>query len=398
MFGGNLNYAVYSTAAILVGQSIFAFGGHSNGGSIRTWQYLNFDNITLPPVTSFPTMSPATTSTTANPTVVTTTVPAISNSSMSTTALPTLTTSLSITTLVTTGSTSICSDQDVGFLNTTYKLSTIPTLCAEGVQFIDIVSKLINIIDVRYRENNLFVHSDISDEQQQTFKDITICGNITFNVISCFNSTTNQDTLLNVTRSIDFVNDVNSQITVNQTIVVYIKNTTIIPISNTPNNKANHVVAIISSICSLLVCGVILGTVTIYYKKNITARHNKMIIENAMVILLAIGQYDDDSSPDAELKDSLLDDLDVDKDIQNLYTLFGPDNLGYTIYPKYDIKAPRIHWKQDEIIHLLKQKAEEFDKLNDFDGLIVVISSHGVSNNICTSDYKCISKIAIHRL
>eukprot|EP01083_Nonionella_stella_P124761 376927_1 len=119
-------------------------------------------------------------------------------------------------------------------------------------------------------------------------------------------------------------------------------------------------------------------------------------IKNAMVILLAIGEYDENpTDPDQGLENGLTN-LDVDLDIRNLLKLFGPNHLNYTIYPQYDMV--KIHWTEDEIVSLLKERAAYLEKhLKKFDGLIVVISGHGFAGNICTSDCKWIEKIAIHR-
>eukprot|EP01083_Nonionella_stella_P194970 718616_1 len=122
-------------------------------------------------------------------------------------------------------------------------------------------------------------------------------------------------------------------------------------------------------------------------------------IKNAMVILLAIGEYDESpKDPDQGLEDGL-PNLDVDVDIRNLLELFGPNHLNYTIYPQYDLdKNVKIHWTEDEIVFLLKERAAHLEKhLKELDGLIVVISGHGFAGNICTSDCKWIEKIAIHR-
>eukprot|EP01084_Bolivina_argentea_P274748 468375_1 len=125
------------------------------------------------------------------------------------------------------------------------------------------------------------------------------------------------------------------------------------------------------------------------------------MINNAMVILLSIGQYDEEpTQPAKELIDAQLTDLAVEKDITNLVELFGPQNLNYTIYPTYnDPKHPQLYWKQSDIINLLQEKAEELsESKEEYDGLIVVISSHGIQVHICTSDFRLISKLAIHRI
>eukprot|EP01084_Bolivina_argentea_P104106 186439_1 len=123
-----------------------------------------------------------------------------------------------------------------------------------------------------------------------------------------------------------------------------------------------------------------------------------MTIKNAMVILLAIGEYDDEpQTPDQEL--GFLSNLDVENDVVSLSNLFGHQGLNYSIFPKYNLEYPKVHWTQDEIISLLEAKALQLsENKENFDGLVVAVSSHGWLNSVCTSDYKLINKIAIHRI
>eukprot|EP01083_Nonionella_stella_P119784 358360_1 len=126
-------------------------------------------------------------------------------------------------------------------------------------------------------------------------------------------------------------------------------------------------------------------------------------IQNAMVILIAIGEYDvnpDDPDPELAALGGLNNLKGIDKDIQNLHRLFGPNRLNYTIYPKYMnvTGSLKVHWTQTEIVQLLNEKATYLEShLDEFDGLIVVISGHGMNGFICTSDWKMIEKLAIHR-
>eukprot|EP01083_Nonionella_stella_P012109 34365_1 len=115
-------------------------------------------------------------------------------------------------------------------------------------------------------------------------------------------------------------------------------------------------------------------------------------IQHAMVILIAIGEYDDikDNPNDADEELSALGGLNnldgIEKDIQNLHKLFGPKYLNYTIYPEYNLnEALKVYWTQDEIIDFLNEKATYLENhLDEFDGLIVVISGHGMKGFICT--------------
>eukprot|EP01084_Bolivina_argentea_P140840 247534_1 len=124
-----------------------------------------------------------------------------------------------------------------------------------------------------------------------------------------------------------------------------------------------------------------------------------IIVKNAMVILIAIGMYDQTpSNPDEELNDKNFMDLAVEKDIQNLCHLFNTENLNYTIFPKYEQNV-KLHWTEGEIVDFLTGHAAKLNTdINQFDSLIVVVSCHGMKNFICTSDYKLIEKCAIHRI
>eukprot|EP01084_Bolivina_argentea_P274001 466869_1 len=137
-----------------------------------------------------------------------------------------------------------------------------------------------------------------------------------------------------------------------------------------------------------------------------TKKHRKrerirkqMLIQNAMVVLLPIAYYDEQpNNPDPDLEDLVLDDLPVENTIEQLHILFG-DTLNYSIFPSYkDVKNIKLHWTQSEIIAVLQEQAVKFNETNTFDGLIVIISSHGIRDYICTSDYHLIEKTAIHRI
>eukprot|EP01084_Bolivina_argentea_P278897 476675_1 len=143
----------------------------------------------------------------------------------------------------------------------------------------------------------------------------------------------------------------------------------------------------------------IISTYIIVKRSQVNKYKMEMTVNNAMVILLAIGQYDDTiNGRDDDLKDAYLQNLDdIDKDISNLSQLFGKNNLNYSIYPQNQ----KIYWTEEEILKLLNSKAAQLNEgvtKNEFDALVVAISCHGYNNSICTSDYRLISKVAIHRI
>ena len=134
-----------------------------------------------------------------------------------------------------------------------------------------------------------------------------------------------------------------------------------------------------------------------FARKRKNGENLAMVIQKAMVIFITIGEYDHHpQNPDQQLRNTVLEDLAIERDTENLSKLFGPDYLNYHITQQSEHK---LHWTQDEVVKLLQNAAEKLNKnINDYDGLFVAISSHGWQNHICTSDYKMIQHAAIHRL
>eukprot|EP01084_Bolivina_argentea_P087010 157212_1 len=185
-------------------------------------------------------------------------------------------------------------------------------------------------------------------------------------------------------------------------------NTTIVYISTSTTaavtlHKNSETVSNISTVELLIIIGcaclliLIILPLIIYIVKNKCSEDKTILIQNAMTILISIGDYDEHPTNEDELlKNMYFSDLSLEQDIENMCGLFGEDNLNYQIYPHYqDPSVPKLHWTQDEIITLLKDKSDELEeKIDIYDGLIVVISSHGWKDCICTSDYKMIKKNA----
>ena len=139
---------------------------------------------------------------------------------------------------------------------------------------------------------------------------------------------------------------------------------------------------------------------------------NKMIsktmhINKPMTIVIGIGEYEEyPFSPEIHGVVENLPSIRID--IRNILRLFK-DKLGYNIFPNYKYEHEnsfRLNWTQDELIEFLKEKSIELENnlrqdnsFDKFDGLIVMLSCHGIDNHyILTSDYKKISKTAIHRI
>eukprot|EP01083_Nonionella_stella_P080975 222778_1 len=124
------------------------------------------------------------------------------------------------------------------------------------------------------------------------------------------------------------------------------------------------------------------------------------VIANGLVVLIVIGEYDEsvvDSNADF---DSPLPSLPLEKDVRHLTSLFKL--LNYKIIPSNRRKTLHLHWKEAELVSFLRHDIgkELFDDQGElrYDGLIVVISCHGIQDHIITSDYKTIEKLALHRL
>ena len=119
-------------------------------------------------------------------------------------------------------------------------------------------------------------------------------------------------------------------------------------------------------------------------------------ISNALAVIICIGDYDEDQCNSPDVKDSILRDLPIDKDIENLTKLFN--ELEYKIISK----QKKTYWTQNDIMKLLTneipQELFDNDKELKYDGLIICVSCHGQKNSIVTSDFKLIDKTAFHRI
>eukprot|EP01084_Bolivina_argentea_P059455 108587_1 len=134
-------------------------------------------------------------------------------------------------------------------------------------------------------------------------------------------------------------------------------------------------------ICILITC-------ILLYCKKIKHDMEKLCtyFQNPMVLTIGIGHYD---HPE-------FSDLNVDIDIRNLAMLFK-GVLKYQMYPRFNSRHIKLKWDQKELILFLFQKAKQFNE-SDHDGLIVVLTGHGIQDYIITSDGRAIEKAAIHRI
>eukprot|EP01084_Bolivina_argentea_P081021 146736_1 len=152
-----------------------------------------------------------------------------------------------------------------------------------------------------------------------------------------------------------------------------------------------HVVLIVAA--TILIVILIIYFAFTLYRKQVTIH-----IKNALVVAVAIGYYDENPiHPDI---DGILNDLDgIDVDITNVAKLFK-DKMNYDLHPAYDMnKTIRVYWTKQQLIDLLCENSTILaNNIDMYDGLIVIISSHGMDKCILTSDYKTIPHVQIHRL
>eukprot|EP01084_Bolivina_argentea_P246846 413027_1 len=161
-------------------------------------------------------------------------------------------------------------------------------------------------------------------------------------------------------------------------------------------NQFHWIIITLSLLCIIIVIVLILFSIHLRNRNaKKLAAENTLLMSNPMVILVCIGDYDQDPN-EPDLEDVYVNDLNVDIDIINLSTIF--DKYNWSIFPKYG-QYPKIHWSQKELVIFLQDRAKYFeDNISFYDGLIFVISCHGIKHYIITSDYQIIEKIAIHRI
>eukprot|EP01084_Bolivina_argentea_P256425 431729_1 len=146
----------------------------------------------------------------------------------------------------------------------------------------------------------------------------------------------------------------------------------------------------------------------IYYYKNkrpLKERNQKSIyIKNACVLLIGIGEYDEDEDltecQEINVGGHLNDIVEVEYDIKNMTELFQ-DQLHFDVFPVQINNKPKLRWTEKELQEFLEEKADYLEEnIEDgryYDGLVLIISSHGLPYSVCTSDYGNYSKIAVHR-
>merc|ERR1712190_563553 len=129
-------------------------------------------------------------------------------------------------------------------------------------------------------------------------------------------------------------------------------------------------------------------------------------VSNPMVLLVAIGDYEQNEHyEDDEIEGFLPDLKGIEHDVVNMTDLFK-NRLHYDVYPETDSKEDEdgqvlIKWTEAQLKAFLEDRAKFLcDNINAgkrYDSLVVIISCHGIPQYLMMSNYKKYSKIAVHR-
>ena len=151
----------------------------------------------------------------------------------------------------------------------------------------------------------------------------------------------------------------------------------------------------------ILLCGAFLGICLLTLAALQCANQIKirrkwksaMKIKNGLIVSIGIGKYG--PRPQNAEFPGFCANLPVQADVENLRTLSE-----FLYFPFLTMKG-KLSWTRDEVFEFLETEitAKFFDDKGEprHDGLIVAISSHGVGNNIISSEYELINRTEIHR-
>ena len=118
-----------------------------------------------------------------------------------------------------------------------------------------------------------------------------------------------------------------------------------------------------------------------------------MRVKNGLIVSIGIGEYGP-RPHDAEVPGFFVN-LPVGRDVENL-RIFA-EFLNYSFLTVNN----KSFWTKDEVMEFLEETVGGyfFDRegIPQYDGLIVSVSSHGVGNNVISSNYEMINRTEIHR-
>eukprot|EP01083_Nonionella_stella_P174939 607794_1 len=153
------------------------------------------------------------------------------------------------------------------------------------------------------------------------------------------------------------------------------------------------IIAIVLS-AFFVIIGILFFVFKSYKKREREKEELTTYVRNPLVLFVGISQYDE--APTNPQVDGFFRSLDgIDVDARNVNRLFG-DQLNYTVFPK----DSQLKWSGEQLMAFLTEKADllESNVRTIYDGLVVILSCHGITDHIVTSDYKTIKKSAVHRL
>jgi len=163
---------------------------------------------------------------------------------------------------------------------------------------------------------------------------------------------------------------------------------------------------LILAVIAVAVVAILIWTFAIHrlcrkHQKRVAIAKQTLSVKNPMVLAVGIARYE--KKPTAPDFPGYVPDLvGLELDIKNTLRLFLT-RLRYACFPHYDLKAPKLSWTKAELEALLEERAAVFeanlrsDSAEKFDGLICVVSCHGMKDQIITSDYKLLKTVEFHR-
>eukprot|EP01084_Bolivina_argentea_P292868 503603_1 len=128
-----------------------------------------------------------------------------------------------------TNNSSICGNEFDVYIESTYQTALEYGLCIEGALFLDVISQLIEIIDIVYKHNNFMVYTTVQNEEFNKYFGVQqVCGNVSINMVTCFNKTINETELVKLSKSKDFKDEINNEIGIVNDSIIYITDIIII--------------------------------------------------------------------------------------------------------------------------------------------------------------------------
>eukprot|EP01083_Nonionella_stella_P228042 808502_1 len=153
------------------------------------------------------------------------------------------------------------------------------------------------------------------------------------------------------------------------------------------------IIAIVLS-AFFVIIGILFFVFKSYKKREREKEELTTYVRNPLVLFVGISQYDE--APTNPQVDGFFRSLDgIDVDARNVNHLFG-DQLNYQVFSN----ESQLKWNLKEFMQFLTEKADLLESGigTVYDGLVVILSCHGITDYIVTSDYKAVKKSTVHRL